>query len=71
MSILEHPRCYVIHADNRGLTRQSGIRLVNQSRVARNFDTILLNRLNDHHGIIMHKTENNSMFSSIIALVNN
>jgi len=36
-----------------------------------NFDTILLNRLNDRHGIIMHKTENNSLFSSIIAPANN
>lgn len=32
------------------------IRLVNQPRVARNFDTILLNRPNDLHGIITHKT---------------
>lgn len=66
-----HIYMYAIYADNRGLTRQPGIRLVNQPHVAWNFDTILLNRLNDHHGIIMHKTENRSLFSSIIALANN
>jgi len=33
---------YAIYADNHGLTRQPGIRLVNQPRVAWNFDTILL-----------------------------
>jgi len=62
---------YGIYADNHGLTCQPGIRLVNQPRVVWNFDTILLNRLNDRHGIIMHKTENNSLFSSIIAPANN
>jgi len=55
-----------IFADGYNLTRQAGIRLVNQPRAARNFDTILLNRLNDHHGVITHKTENSPMFSSIL-----
>lgn len=38
----------------RELTRRVslGIQLVNQPRVAGNFDTILLNRPNDLHGII-------------------
>lgn len=58
---------HAIFADGCNLTRQAGIRLVNQPRAARNFDTILLNRLNDYHGIITHKTENSPMFSSIIA----
>lgn len=58
---------HAIFADGCDLTRQAGIRLVNQPRAAWNFDTILLNRLNDRHGVITHKTENGSMFSSIIA----
>lgn len=47
----------------RELTRVSpGIRLVNQPRVAWNFDTILLNRPNDLHGIITYKTESGSRY---------
>lgn len=61
----------VVTTDICELTRQAGIRLVNQPRVARNFDTILLNRPNEHHGTITHKTENSSTFSSIIARASN
>jgi len=46
--------------------RQAGIRLVNQPRAAGNFDTILLNRLNEPRGIITSETESGLMFSSII-----